>query len=332
MNRFKTALRRWAPRLMFALLGLTGALGALWWLLFALKPYEVAPDTWQARYTPPPVAVEALAMEVRAVEAGPSGGHAFDLRWRSFDGDVVEGRIVYPRDPATAVQPFPLVLALHALGRTHWRWWQAEFRGRPTIEHTHRLTALALAQGHAVLAIDARGHGARKDGWPLPRELLRNLHGWGEREPYERMVVDTVRDWRVLLDWAVRQPAIDAARIGAMGYSQGAQVALLLAVADPRVQAVAAIVPPGLDAKVALVAPLLAVPRLQAARVWLLSADDDDHVSADDNATLFAALPVADKRHLRFAGGHVLPEAYVQALEPWFAGEAATAAERNDGR
>jgi dienelactone hydrolase len=323
MFSLSPAWRRRARLSMFTLLGLAGALGALWWALFALKPYEVSPAEWQARYTPPPLTAGALAVQLTPADAGPLGGHAFDLRWRSFDGELVEGRIVYPQDPAVATAPVPLVLALHALGRTHWRWWQGEFRGRPTLENTHRLAALALASGHAVLAIDARGHGARKTEGALPSELLRRLHWWGEREPYERMLVDTVRDWRVLLDWAVQQPAIDARRIGAMGYSMGAQAALLLAAADERVAAVAAVVPPALDAKVALVAPVLAVPRLQARRVWLLTADDDEYAPAAANAALFDALPVADRRHLRFAGGHVLPDGYVPALAGWFGWDAA---------
>ncbi len=323
MFSLRPAWRRRVRLTMMTLLGLAGALGALWWALFALEPYTVSPVEWQARYTPPPVAADALAMQVTPADAGALGGHAFDLSWRSFDGELVQGRIVYPADPATAARPFPLVLALHALGRTHWRWWQGEFRGRPTIESTHRLAALALARGHAVLAIDARGHGTRKlEGAPLPSELLRDLHWWGRREPYERMVVDTVRDWRVLLDWAVRQPAIDAGRIGAVGYSMGAQTALLLAAADSRVATVAAVVPPALDAKVALVAPVLAVPRMPARRVWLLTADDDEYAPAAANAALFEALPGADKKHLRFAGGHVLPDDYVAALEPWLVGAA----------
>lgn len=57
--------------------------------------------------------------------------------------------------------------------------------------------------------------------------------------------------------------------------------------------------------------------RTVAARVWLLTADDDDHAGVDENASLFAALPGAGKQHLRFAGGHLLPADYVERLLPW---------------
>jgi hypothetical protein len=76
-------------------------------------------------------------------------------------------------------------------------------------------------------------------------------------------------------------------------------------------------VPPGLGNSVAVVAPLNVAPQLSASRVWLLTADDDDHASVAENAALFEALPGAGKQHLRFAGGHLLPADYVERLLPW---------------
>jgi dienelactone hydrolase len=313
-----------ARLIMFTLVGSAAALGALWWALFALKPYDITPEQLAARYahttaTAAPAAVQVDPLQRIAV--GQTAAWASDLRMPSFDGAVATGRIVYPADPAVRGAPRPVLLAMHAMGRTHWRWWQAEFKGRPTIENTHRVTELALQQGYVVIALDAREHGDRKNAdKPLTsRELLRNLHWWGEREPYERLIVDTVKDWRVLLDWVAQQAQFDRGNIRAAGYSMGAQMALLLAGIDDRVNAVAAIVPPGLGDTVAVVAPLNVASRLAATRVWLLTADDDDYASIDDNAELFAALPGAGKQHLRFAGGHLLPADYVERLRPWLA-------------
>jgi hypothetical protein len=63
------------------------------------------------------------------------------LRFESFDGAVARGRIVFPEDPAAAAaagRRWPLLLALHGMGRTQWRWWLPEYKGRPTMESTHR--------------------------------------------------------------------------------------------------------------------------------------------------------------------------------------------------
>jgi dienelactone hydrolase len=313
---------------MFTLFGSAGALGALWWALFALKPYDITPEQLAARYmhttahtttTAAPAAAAVQLGALQRITVGDTAAWASDFRMPSFDGAIANGRIVYPADPAALAAPRPVLLGLHAMGRSHGRWSEAEIKGRPTLENTHRLAEGALQRGYVVIALDAREHGDRKNAdKPLtPRELLRNLHWWGEREPYERLIVDTVKDWRVLLDWVAQQPQFDRRNIRAAGYSMGAQMALLLAGTDDRVSAVAAMVPPGLTNRVAVVAPLNVAPQLAAARVWLLSADDDEHASVDQNASLFEALPGPGKQHLRFAGGHLLPADYVDRLLPW---------------
>ena len=324
MQQFKNP--RKVRKIMMTLLGVAGAIGALWWAVFALKPYDISPAEWSALYAHANASGSAPEVQLGAPEpvtVGATPAWAQSLRYTGFDGSTVLGSIVHPADPAQPVPAAtqrPVLIALHAMGRTHWRWWQAEFKGRPTIENTHLVAEHALRAGHVVLALDARLHGDRKDpARPLiARELLRNLHLWGERAPYERLIVDTVKDYRTLLDWVEQQPWADRARIRAAGYSMGAQMALLLAAADGRVRSVAAMVPPHLDRKVAAVAPAIVTDRLAGVDVWLLTAEDDEHASHQDNQALFAALPGPSKKHLTFPGGHLLPSGYVQALQPWF--------------
>jgi dienelactone hydrolase len=289
------------------LMGLAAAAAAIWHFVW-LKPYSVTAAELQARYA-------------YKEEVSPGDTHSVELRLQSFDGELLSGRIVYPSDPAQASRPFPVLIGLHAMGRGHVRWWQAEFNGRPTIEQTHRITQMALARGYAVVAIDARAHGQRRNlGQPHPAQrAMRDMHWFGKRQAYEQMIIDTVRDHRVLLDWLVEQPHLDTGRISATGYSMGAHVALLLAGLDERVQAVAAMVPPHLDDKVAAVAPLNLIAGLQGKRVWLLTADEDDHASPKENQALFDAIPSPNKRHLRFDSGHLLPTDYVEKLADWFA-------------
>lgn len=290
-------------------LGLAAAAAAAIWHFVWLKPYSVSTAELQARY--------AYKEEIT-----PGEGHSVELRLRSFDGELLSGRIVYPSDPARAARPFPVLLGLHAMGRGHVRWWQAEFNGRPTIEQTHRITQMALQQGYAVVAIDARAHGQRRHlGQPHAAQgAMRAMHWFGRREAYERMIIDTVRDHRVLLDWLATQPQLDARRTSAIGYSMGAQVALLLAGLDERVQSVAAMVPPHLGDNVAAVAPRSLIAGLQGKRVWLLTGDDDDHATPEQNQALFDAIPTADKKHLRFESGHLLPPDYVDRLPGWLGG------------
>lgn len=304
---------------MTSLLGIAALLGGLWWALFGLKPYEISEPALQARYALPAEARPEVLLSPWP-EASPQHPHSLALRLRSFDGSEAQGRIVFPSDPAKADRPFPLLIGLHAMGRAHQRWWDREFKGRETLEQTDRITAMALAQGYAVLAIDARRHGLRKDATGPVTQMMRDLHLWGAREPYERMLVDTVRDHRLLLDWVSSQPQrFDASRIAVAGYSMGGQLALLLAGIDPRISQVAAIVPPHLDDKVAAVSPRRLLAGLAAnTKVWLLSADEDEYASSAQNQALFDALPSSDKKHLRFASGHLLPAGYPEQLRDWF--------------
>ncbi|WP_425259385.1 alpha/beta hydrolase family protein [Rubrivivax sp. RP6-9] len=332
--------RRW-KKIMLALFGAAGAVGALWWAVFALKPYDITPAQWEALYAHASASAPAPQVQLGAPEPvtiGATPAWAQSIRYAGFDGATVLGRLVHPADPAqpaAAATQRPVLVALHAMGRTHRRWWQPDIQGRPTIEGTHLVAEQALQAGHVVLALDARLHGDRKDpARPLiARQLLRDLHLWGEREPYERLIVDTVKDYRTLLDWVVQQPWADHTRIRAAGYSMGAQMALLLAAADGRVRSVAAMVPPHLGRTVAAVAPSIVAHRLAGVDIWLLTAEDDEHASQQDNRALFTALPGPAKRHLTFPGGHVLPAAYVQALQPWLARQpqAATAPHADRG-
>jgi cephalosporin-C deacetylase-like acetyl esterase len=283
---------------------------ALWYCVFGLKPYSLSAEELSARYAYPVKPQVQLSLK----ELSPQ---SFEFTYQSFDGVTVNGRISYPQDPKTIQSPVPVLIGAHAMGRSQIRWWQDSFKDRATFEQTDKITAMALAKGYAVVAIDARHHGLRKDPNLSIVDIIDNLHWWGEREPYEAMLVDTVRDHRVLLDWLVRQPQLDKNNIKLAGYSMGAQISLLLAGVDSRIHSVAAIVPPHMNSTTAVVAPLNVMAGLADNQVWLFTADDDEYASIKQNQQLFDALPNADKKLFRFDSGHLLPADYVTKLEPW---------------
>lgn len=283
---------------------------ALWYGVFGLKPYSLSAEELAARYAYP--VKQQVQLELK--ELTPK---SFEFTYQSFDGVTVNGRISYPADPKTIQSPVPVLIGAHAMGRSQIRWWQDHFKTSATYEQTDKISAMALAKGYAVVAIDARHHGLRKDPELTVVDIIDNLHWWGEREPYETMLIDTVRDHRVLLDWLVQQPQLDKHKIKLAGYSMGAQVSLLLAGVDSRIQSVAAIVPPHMNDTTAVVAPLNMMPGLADNQVWLFTADDDEYASIKQNQQLFDALPNADKKLFRFDSGHLLPADYVTGLEAW---------------
>ena len=244
-----------------------------------------------------------------------TGEHSYRIRFTSFDGQQVTGQLSYPQ---AANGPLPVLIGLHAMGRSYPRWWVDAIKDRPTVTRVNEITKLALAQGHAVIAIDARFHGARKDPNRGLASIMNDLHFFADKTDYEKMIHHTVLDHRVLLDWLSRQPQFDSRQINIAGYSMGAQIGLLLAGIDERINNTLAIVPPHVDDKTALVAPKNIANRITGKRVWLLTADDDEYATTEENSALFEAITATDKQHLVFAGNHILPEDYVASLAPWF--------------
>ncbi|MDF3123840.1 alpha/beta fold hydrolase [Rheinheimera sp. 1928-s] len=297
-------------KIMLSIGVVVAGIAALWYGLFGLKPYSLSAEELAVRYAYP----VKHQVQLELTELNPQ---SFEFTYQSFDGVTVNGRIHYPQDLKTITSPVPVLIGAHAMGRSQIRWWQDSFKERATFEQTDKITAMALAKGYAVVAIDARNHGLRKDPALTVVDIIDNLHWWGEREPYEQMLVDTVRDHRVLLDWLVQHPQIDSSKMKLVGYSMGAQISLLLAGVDSRIHSVAAIVPPHMNNTTAVVAPLNLMEGLADNQVWLFTADDDEYASIKQNQQLFDALPNTDKKLFRFDSGHLLPADYVTKLEPW---------------
>ena len=313
-NQFKQKLSsiNWG-KAMVSIVGIFALLGGIWYAIWGLHPYQVDQQEIQASYTYQGNADKPMNMQLEQLSAT-----TFAFTYQSFDGAIVNGRMAYP-DTYTKAHSMPVMLGVHAMGRSENRWWMDSFKERPTLEQTDKLAKQALANGYAVIAIDSRNHGKRKNLDYNIIEVMRDLHWWGKREPYEQMVIDTVKDYRVLLDWVEKQAQFDQANTTVAGYSMGGQVSILLAGVDERIERVLSIVPPYLDDKVAIVAPKNFTHNLaHLDKLWLVSANDDEHASESENAALYANIATANKKHVQFDGGHVLPQGYYQQLENWY--------------
>lgn len=301
-------------KIAYALLIIIGILtlaGSVWYFKFALSPYQVTEEQLNSYYVYQP----QNSLNWQQTELDETN---YEFTYRSFDGEIVNGRIRYPSALVDILQPIPVLIGAHGMGRSQIRWFQDAFKGRPTVESVDKLTEQALQHGYAVISIDARNHGQRKVLDYTIADVMGDLHYWGKRAPYETMIRDTVRDHRVLLDWITKQPQFDSEQIDIAGYSMGAQVSLLLASVDSRIADVAAIVPPHSDNKTALVSPSNFIAGLSDNKVWLVTGDDDEYASMEENDSFFNGIPSKNKKHLRFDSGHILPAHYVAQLSVWF--------------
>lgn len=283
--------------------------GASWYTLFGLKPYKVSTQELNELYS---YQKQNVNVDLTILEDGQ-----FSIMFNSFDGEQVHGRLIYPEN-ADLSQPIPILIGVHGMGRSYVRWAESEFKGSDTAEQTDELANMALARGYAVLAIDSRNHGKRKNPDYNIKDVMYDLWFWGKKEPYENMIIDSVKDHSVLLDWVVSQPQFDTNNISVAGYSMGGQISLILASLDKRISKVLSIVPPASEETVARVSPLSFVKRLTTEKVWLVTADNDEYASAEDNSILYDAFNVPNKHHIVVAGEHILPEGYYKELKGWY--------------
>ncbi|AOS96741.1 Alpha/beta hydrolase family protein [Microbulbifer aggregans] len=298
---------KFTTRVIFSAGLAIGCLTTFWYTFIALKEQPLAQDEILASYayrTP-----ADIGMSLREIGEG-----LFEFSYRSYDGALVNGRISYP---PVKQEKYPVLVGMAAMGRGYQRWWVDSFKGRPTVTRVNEITERASQKGYVVVAIDARFHGTRKDPNRTLGSIMNNLHFFGDKRDYEAMIRETVLDYRVLMDWIAQQPDLDGNHLTLAGYSMGAQVALLASALDPRVDRVIAMVPPHIDDKTAVVAPKNLAGLIKKTGVLLITADDDEYASKEDNLRLYDAIASENKKHQAFAGGHILPGDYIDAVGGW---------------
>ncbi|TQV77124.1 alpha/beta fold hydrolase [Aliikangiella marina] len=237
-----------------------------------------------------------------------------EFSFKSFDGEKVYGKVVFPN---TNQESFPVLVGIHAMGRSYPRWFQSSLKGRPTVTHVDKITQAALQKGFAVIAIDARFHGKRKVKEKPLRSIWNDLHFFGNKSDYENMIINTVIDNRLLIDWIVEQPEFNSEEIHLAGYSMGGQVSLILAAIDGRVEDVVSIVPPFISNSVASVSPLNLASLINDNRVLMIVGAYDDVASPEENRLVFDKIATTQKQLITYQADHILPEEYVDQVARW---------------
>lgn len=275
-----------------------------WYAFIALKVQPLPQGEILDSYAfPAPENIEMTLTEI--------GERDFSFSYKSFDGAVVNGQISYP---SIEQETYPVLIGISAMGRGYQRWWTDAYKGRPTVTRVNEIGRSATEKGYVVIAIDARYHGTRKDPNKPLSSIMNNLHFFGDKSDYEAMIRNTVLDYRVLIDWVRTQKELNENNLNLVGYSMGAQVALLIGGLDAQIKRIFAVVPPYLDDKTAAVAPKNLAPLIVDPEVLLITASDDEYASQEENKSLYSAIASKKKEHLTFTGSHILPGNYVDSL------------------
>ncbi|GAA0465272.1 hypothetical protein GCM10009096_02310 [Parasphingorhabdus litoris] len=200
----------------------------------------------------------------------------------------------------------PLAILMHGMGGSSITWlaYDQSF-------YVDAITRDMIDRGYRVVALDARAHGARiSDISPMDR--LRSLRS-GESGPYRSMINGTVEDYVKLLDHLDKRFGLPD-RVVAIGYSMGAQTAILLSAQDDRVSHIVTMVPPAARSAID-VAPVTHAAKVSAQ--WLLiTAAQDQFSTAEENAELVHAAG-SQLTKVEFDSGHRLPRKYTAAVANW---------------
>ncbi|MBV1910468.1 MAG: alpha/beta fold hydrolase [Kangiellaceae bacterium] len=301
-------------KMLIAITVILSVLGGIYYTFFTLDVESITEQELMAyyQYHPP----EDLDFKMT-----PISQNVFKFSFKSFDGAVVNGQVGYPMDANLEQDKafkFPVLIGLHAMGRSYPRWWTDSLKGRPTVTRVNEITKLANQKGYAVIALDARYHGSRKDPENSLSAIMMMLTFLGDKSRYQSMIRESILDYRVLLDWVEKQANLDDSEIALVGYSMGGQMSLLLGAIDSRINKIAAIVPPFIDDRMVRVAPKNVTHLLgDKTSVWLLTSDADENSDQGQNLILFNLINNQNKKHIDYPGNHILPEGYERDLVDW---------------
>ena len=213
--------------------------------------------------------------------------------------------------PAIRVPPYPAVLLAHDLGGSKDDWWPEENVTRDPL-----IARKLLASGYAVITMDARHHGERvANNDYTPPNIMVVKHGQYHR--FRTMTVQTVIDYRRLLDYLEKRSDLADNRIGIIGYGYGGMIATLLSAVDSRIGATVVCVIPTIRDNQAVYAPQHYAGQLTNHPILFLMAEKDRLCTVAEAEALYKLVPGSKKEMLFFPGDHRLPSEYGDRAVRW---------------
>jgi uncharacterized protein len=207
----------------------------------------------------------------------------------------------------TSQEPVPAVLLLHGLGSEKER--MADSVGAALMKH-----------GVATLAVDLPMHGERDESTGMSREAVR-------ANPLQLVATwrRAIEEARLALEYLESHPAVDAERLGLVGYSLGSFLANIVAgeLATVRAVVLAASgdLPDGLPFASlvrTIVDPLRAVRRVAGRPLLMVNGRYDRTVKPAQAERLFAA--AQEPKTMRWhGGGHWPPSREIDHAAEWLA-------------
>ncbi len=225
----------------------------------------------------------------------------YEVRFRGNDREWVTGRLEVP----TGVSNPAVVILLHGLTQSKDQWWRVEGQYSFPSKHTQTL----VENGVAVLALDARNHGSRKEAKDFD-----NPYTYVEKQYFEaasKMISETVLDVRRAIDFLETQNNLDATRVGVAGFSLGGHIGWIAASVDKRIDRALIMAMPiienGVDLPPRFTEQQLYYPGLTKTPVMMIVATQDIFYTVQSATKMFEGLTSKEKELVIIEGPHDLP-------------------------
>ena len=248
------------------------------------------------------VAVAATLIGIGHTD-GIAQTRAQQLAIEAPDGARITGFLL---QDAKAEKDAPLAILMHAMAGSSLHW-----LAKGNVSGGDDISASLVKRGYRVVGLDARSHGVRKDDIH-PMKRLEDLRA-NRPDPYLAMINGTMSDYDVLLK-DVKGRFGKPRHVMVIGYSMGAQMAVLFAAKHAEVTHVVTMVPPAV-ASAPSVAPVNHARKVKAD--WLLlTASRDEFATKADNEALAGAAG-GTLTHVVYDSPHMLPAHYVDTVIDW---------------
>ena len=245
----------------------------------------------------------AVAMSLMGTLPAQAQTRVEPLVMEASDGDRITGFLFEKHGTGDNA---PVAILMHGLGQSSMTWLAYD-----QAFYVDAVTRNLIDRGYRVFALDARAHGPRANELS-PIDRLKGART-GEAGPYRAMISQTVADYVELLNYIETRFA-KPDRVVVIGYSMGAQTAILLSAQDDRVSHLISMVPPAVR-NVPEVAPITFADRVKAS--WLLITASEDQFSTKEQNAELTKLAGANLARVEFESGHRLPREYTDAVAAW---------------
>lgn len=229
--------------------------------------------------------------------------------FRGINNSRVPGYLAIPKNTNS---PVPCVLLIHGVGDTKDSWWN-----ETSFNSGGLLSKQLIDAGFAVLALDAQYHGERavNNDFESPDVFIFQKE-WLIRA--RNMIVQSVIEYRRVMDYLSTRREIDSNRFGAIGYSMGGMMIFNLASVDKRIKVAVASVTPILKEEYSALAVYNFAPFINSTSFLMLNGKDDGRNYNIEEAQQLFELLNSDNKNIRFfESGHKLPVEWTQNASDW---------------